>query len=76
MTSSKERTIINIVNPVCYSEWLAGLLRHGLLRSSFIPPKEVRIWRDLTRMRRKYVNSMSDYKKRVQKLFESANIKN
>ena len=57
------------------SEWLAGLLRHGLLRSSFIPPKEVRIWRDLTRLRRKYVNSMSDYKKRVQKLFESANIK-
>lgn len=57
------------------SEWLAGLLRHGLLRSSFIPPKEVRAWRDLTRLRRKYVNSLSDYKKRVQKLFESANIK-
>lgn len=57
------------------SEWLAGLLRHGLLRSSFIPPKEVRAWRDLTRLRRKYVNSRSDYKKRVQKLFESANIK-
>jgi transposase len=57
------------------SEWLAGLLRHGLLRSSFIPPKEVRTWRDLTRLRRKYVNSQSDYKKRVQKLFESANIK-
>ena len=57
------------------SEWLAGLLRHGLLRSSFIPPKEVRVWRALTRMRRKYVNSQSSYKKRVQKLFESANIK-
>jgi len=57
------------------SEWLAGLLRHGLLRPSFIPPKEVRIWRDLTRLRRKYVNSLSDYKKRVHKLFESANIK-
>jgi transposase len=57
------------------SEWLAGLLRHGLLRASFIPPKEVRAWRDLTRMRRKYVNTLSDFKKRVQKLFESANIK-
>ena len=56
-------------------EWLAGLLRHGLLRGSFIPPEEVRTWRDLTRLRRKYVNSLSDYKKRVQKLFESANIK-
>jgi transposase len=57
------------------SEWIAGLLRHGLLRSSFIPPKEVRVWRDLARTRRTYVNSLSDYKKRVQKLFESANIK-
>ena len=57
------------------SEWLAGLLRHGLLRSSFIPPQEVRMWRNLTRMRRKYVDSLSGYKKRVQKLFESANIK-
>jgi len=57
------------------SEWLAGLLRHGLLRASFIPPREVRTWRDLTRMRRKYVNTISDFKKRVQKLFESANIK-
>jgi len=57
------------------SEWLAGLLRHGLLRSSFIPPKEVRTWRTLTRTRRKYVNTQSSYKKRVQKLFESANIK-
>ena len=34
------------------SKWLAGLLRHGLLRGSFIPPHEVRQWRDLTRLRR------------------------
>ncbi len=57
------------------SEWLAGLLRHGLLQSSFIPPQEVRTWRDLTRQREKYVHSLSNYKKRVHKLFESANIK-
>jgi transposase len=57
------------------SEWLAGLLRHGLLRSSFIPSKDIREWRDLTRTRRKYVNTLSDHKKRVQKLFEKANIK-
>jgi transposase len=57
------------------SEWLAGLLRHGLLRASFIPPKEVRMCRDLTRLRRKYINTLADYKKRVHKLFESANIK-
>jgi transposase len=57
------------------SRWLAGLLRHGLLRSSFIPPQEVRQWRDLTRLRKKYVQTAGDYRKRTQKLFESANVK-
>jgi len=57
------------------SKWLAGLLQHGLLRGSFIPPKSVRQWRDLTRLRRKYVQTLADYKKRTQKLFESSNIK-
>lgn len=56
-------------------KWIAGLLRHGLLRGSFIPPKAVRQWRDLTRLRKKYVQSLGDYKRRTQKLFESANIK-
>jgi len=57
------------------SRWIAGLLRHGLLRSSFIPPQAVRQWRDLTRLRKKYVQSAGDYRKRTHKLFESANIK-
>jgi len=57
------------------SLWIAGLLRHGLLKGSFIPPKMVRQWRDLTRLRKKYVQSASDYRRRTQKLFESANIK-
>jgi transposase len=57
------------------SKWLAGLLRHGLLKGSFIPPKEVREWRELTRLRRTYVESLGDYKRRTHKLFESANIK-
>ncbi len=57
------------------SKWLAGLLRHGLLRGSFIPSKAVREWRDLTRLRKKYVQTVGDYKKRTHKLFESANIK-
>jgi len=34
------------------SKWLVGLLRHGLLKSSFIPPMFVRQWRDLTRLRK------------------------
>ena len=57
------------------SRWLAGLLRHGLLRGSFIPDKHVREWRDLSRLRRVFVDSLSDYKRRVHKLFECANIK-
>jgi len=57
------------------SKWLAGLLRHGLLRGSFIPPKDVRQWRELTRLRRVYTESLADNKRRVHKLFETANIK-
>lgn len=57
------------------SKWLAGLLRCGLVRGSFIPPRQVREWRDLTRLRRTHVESAADYKRRTHKLFESANIK-
>jgi len=39
------------------SKWIAGLLRHGLLKGSFIPPQTVRQWRDLTRLRKKYVQT-------------------
>ena len=33
------------------SEWLADLLRHGLLKASFIPPAPIRELRELTRYR-------------------------
>lgn len=56
-------------------KWLAGLLRHGLVRGSFIPPKDIRQWRELTRLRRTYTESLADYKRRAHKLFETANIK-
>ena len=57
------------------SRWLASLLKHGLLKGSFIPPKEVRKWRDHTRLRTKHVRTVTSYKQRTQKLLESANIK-
>jgi len=57
------------------SRWLAGLLQHGLLRGSFIPVKEVRQWRELSRIRRKNRDTISDYKRRTHKLFETANLK-
>lgn len=56
-------------------KWLAGLLKHGLLKGSFIPEKQIRQWRELTRLRRTYTQSLADYKRRVHKLFETANIK-
>jgi transposase len=57
------------------SKWLAGLLRHGLVKSSFIPPKQQRQWRALTRTRKSYVESLADFKRMVHALFHSANIK-
>ena len=60
---------------ICDSKWLAGLLRHGLVRGSFIPPENVREWRELSRLRKTYTESLADYKRRVHKLFITANIK-
>ena len=57
------------------SRWLAGLLRVGLVRGSFIPEKTVRQWRELGRSRKKYSQSLGDCKRRVHKVFETANIK-
>lgn len=57
------------------SEWLADLLRHGLLKASFIPPIEVRELRELTRYRATLVRSQSAIANRVQKVIESGNIK-
>lgn len=39
------------------SEWIADLLRHGLIAKSFVPPKPIRELRDLLRYRRKLVEN-------------------
>ncbi len=57
------------------AEWIADLLCHGLLRSSFVPPKPLRELRDLTRYRRKLVESQAAERNRLLKLLETANIK-
>jgi transposase len=57
------------------AEWIADLLCHGLLRSSFVPPPAIRELRDLTRYRRKLVESRSAERNRLLKLLETANIK-
>ena len=56
-------------------EWLADLLRHGLLKASFIPPQPIRDLRELTRYRSTLVRDRVQLANRVQKLAESGNIK-
>lgn len=57
------------------SEWIAELLRVGLIAKSFVPPKPLRQLRDLLRYRRKLVESRSAERCRLLKLLETANIK-
>jgi transposase len=57
------------------SEWIADLLRHGLLKASFIPPKPIRDLRDLVRSRKSLVQERTQAVNRLQKVLETANIK-
>jgi transposase len=57
------------------SEWLADLLRHGLLTASFIPPRPIRVLRDLTRYRKNLVQQRAQNICRLQKILETANLK-
>ena len=57
------------------SEWLCRLLRSGLLKGSFIPPRGIGELRDLTRYKRKLIQAIVAEKQRVEKVLEDANIK-
>lgn len=57
------------------AEWIAKLLKHGLLKASFIPSKEQRELRELVRYRRKMIQERSSEMARVQSVLEGANIK-
>jgi transposase len=57
------------------SEWIADLLRHGLIRKSFVPPKPLRELRDLLRYRRKLVESGASERNRLLAVLETANVK-
>lgn len=57
------------------SEWIAELLRYGLLKASFVPPKGQRELRELTRFRSTFVKERANLINRAQKVLESANIK-
>jgi len=55
--------------------WLAELLQHGLLKSSFIPPEPIRELRDLTRYRVNLAQECNRIANRIQKVLEDANLK-
>ena len=55
--------------------WLAELLEHGLLGASFVPPAEIRDLRDLTRYRKRLVQTHTAEQQRAQKILEDAGIK-
>jgi transposase len=56
------------------SRWLAHLLRHGMIRPSFIPSREVRELRDLTRRRKQLIHNAVDERNRVQRVLQEANV--
>lgn len=57
------------------AEWIADLLRHGLIRGSFIPPPAQRQLRDLTRYRTHWVEERARLTNRLQMVWEEANVK-
>ncbi len=57
------------------AEWIADLMRHGLLKGSFIPPLPQRDLRDLTRQRTNLVQDRARVVNHLHKVLEWANIK-
>lgn len=57
------------------SAWLSKLLLSGLLKASFIPPRDIRELRDLVRYKKKIIGQLASEKNRIIKILEDANIK-
>ena len=57
------------------AEWLAKLLRCGLIENNFVPPVDIRDLRDLTRYRKKLIHSRTSERNRIHKVLQDANIK-
>jgi transposase len=57
------------------ARWLAHLLRHGMIRPSFIPSRAIRELRDFTRRRKQMIGIAAEERNRVQKVLEDANVK-
>ena len=57
------------------AEWIADLLRHGLLQASFVPDRAQRELRDLVRYRTALIRNRAQVNHRIEKTLEAANIK-
>ena len=57
------------------SEWICQLVEHGLVRPSFVPPREIRRLRDLTRLRKAQINERIRAIQRLEKVLQDAGIK-
>jgi transposase len=57
------------------AQWIAELIRCGLIRKSFVPAKWQRALRDLTRYRRKLLEAQASERNRLQRLLETCNVK-
>ena len=57
------------------AQWIADLLRHGLLAASFIPSREQRELREIARYRKSLIEERVRELNRLQKVLQGANIK-
>jgi transposase len=57
------------------AEWIAQLMQCGLLKASFVPSREVRHWRTLTRQRMKLIDQHTGVVNRLHKVLQQGNIK-
>ena len=57
---------------MCDAEWIASLLRAGLLKGSFIPERDIRDLRQYTRYRKAIIRDTTSQKNRIEKLLQSS----
>ena len=57
------------------AEWICQLVEHGLVRASFVPPKEIRELRDLVRYRKAQIEERTREVQRLEKTLQDAGIK-
>jgi transposase len=57
------------------AEWICQLVEHGLVRPSFVPPKEIRELRNLTRYRKRQIEERAEEVQRLEKVLQEAGIK-